>query len=141
MSCWVVPALAAEIWGIPLQQVLEGIRTGKLPTRKDIGLTFVDVAPAGPKARTGYRPPAARPNTFTTADLAGELTESELSALSADEATINKATPAPFDQKQDDERDVELLSTVDEFEEGSLDWRQARRSASRLRRPPRRLAA
>jgi hypothetical protein len=139
MSCWVVPALAAEIWGIPLKQVLEGIRTGKLPTRKDIGLTFVDVAPAGPKIRTGFRPPAARPNTFNAGDLAAELTASELSALSNDNDTISG--PTPVAEKLEGDRDVELHSTVDAFEEGSLDWRQARRSASRLRRPPRRLAA
>ena len=132
MSCWVVPALAAEIWGIPLQQILDAIRTGKLPTRSDIGLTFVDVAPKGPKVRTGFRPPAAHPHTFTSAPLAEELSEAEVEALS-ERSTDDGASPA--------ERDEELLSTVDEYEDGKLDWRQARRSASRLRRPPRRLAA
>lgn len=136
MSCWVVPALAAEIWGIPLQQVLDGIRTGKLPNKTDvIGLTFVDVAPGGPTAPIGYRPPAARPDTFTAPELAHELTASELTALSGSD-TLTRSTT-----RNDDDRDEELLSTVDQFEEGSLDWRQARRSASRLRRPPRRLAA
>ena len=136
MSCWVVPALAAEIWGIPLQQILDGIRSGKLPSKKDvIGLTFVDVAPGGPTAPIGYRPPAARPDTFTAPDLAQELTASELSALSG------SGTPTQSTTRHDGDRDEELLSTVDEVEEGSFDWRQARRSASRLRRPPRRLAA
>jgi hypothetical protein len=115
MSCWVVPALAAEIWGIPLQRVLDAIRLGKLPTRSAIGLTFVDVAPGSPTAPTGYRPPAARPDTFTPA-----------SGASPD---------------QQEMREQELLSTVDEYEEGKLDWRDARRSAARLRRAPRRMAA
>jgi hypothetical protein len=131
MSCWVVPALAAEIWGIPLQQILNAIRSGKLPTKSAIGLTFVDVAPGGPTARTGYRPPAARPSTFTAAPLAGELTSDELNALSAD------ADP----EEEPAVRDEEITSTVDEHEEGVLDWRESRRSAGRLRRPPVRRAA
>jgi hypothetical protein len=132
MSCWVVPALAAEIWGIPLQQILDAIRSGKLPAKSAIGLTFVDVAPAGPKARTGFRPPAAAPNTFTSAPLADELSDAEVAALS------HASTGDDASARDGDE---EILSTVDEYEDGKLDWRQARRSASRLRLAPRRLAA
>ena len=129
MSCWVVPALAAEIWGIPLQQILDAVRAGTLPTKDAIGLTFVDVAPTGPKVTTGYRPPAGRPETFTTAPLADELTHAEQHALTNDREAESPA------------REEEILSPVDEHEEGTLDWRTARRNASRLRRPPRRLAA
>ena len=128
MSCWVVPALAAEIWGIPLQQILDAVRAGTLPTKDSIGLTFVDVAPTGPQVTTGYRPPAAMPETFKIAPLAEELTHAEHDALHDRE-------------EEQSAREEEILSPVDEHEEGTLDWRAARRSASRLRRPPRRLAA
>lgn len=138
MSCWVVPALAAEIWGIPLQQVLNAVRLGEIPTKTAIGLTFVDVAPDGPTVRTGYRLPTARPNTFTPAVLADELSESEVAALSPNASDEPSAAP---EASQDEEREEEILSTVDEYEEGKLDWRHARRSASRLRRAPKRLAA
>ena len=48
MSCWVVPTLAAELWGIALHQVLDQILCyGKRLLAKRIGLGEVhDRAPA-----------------------------------------------------------------------------------------------
>jgi carbamate kinase len=48
MSCWVVPTIAAEFLGIPLEQVLDDMRIGKIASKIESGFTFVDVAPDSP---------------------------------------------------------------------------------------------
>src|SRR2546423_13253683 len=65
MSCWVVPSLAAEIWRIPLSEVMRRIDEGVLPVREEDGFTFVDVAPDGPRISRPSLPPHQRPATFT----------------------------------------------------------------------------
>jgi hypothetical protein len=45
MSCWVVPEIAADLWGIPLEQVLERISDGSVPTKREGDFVFVDVKP------------------------------------------------------------------------------------------------
>jgi hypothetical protein len=49
MSCWVVPAVAADLWGVSLATVLESIRRGELPSRRDCDFLLVDVAPNSPQ--------------------------------------------------------------------------------------------
>lgn len=48
MSCWVVPSVAAEFWGVSVEQVLQKAREGGLPVKHDAGWMFVDVAPDSP---------------------------------------------------------------------------------------------
>jgi hypothetical protein len=45
MSCWVVPEIAADLWGIPLEQLMERIDDGSVPTRREGDFIFVDVKP------------------------------------------------------------------------------------------------
>ena len=45
MACWVVPAIAAELWGVSLNQVLAGIRDGSIASRHEHGFLCVDAAP------------------------------------------------------------------------------------------------
>jgi len=47
MSSWVAPAVAAEIWGVSLEQVMEHIANGTIPSRMDGRFLFVDVAAHG----------------------------------------------------------------------------------------------
>src|SRR5256885_12932203 len=65
MSCWVVPSVAAELWGCTVDAVLNAIRNGKVPTKQDEGWTFVDVAPESPTLATpkSVRPPT--PETYS----------------------------------------------------------------------------
>jgi hypothetical protein len=49
MPCWVTPAVAAEIWGVSLREVLERVRAGHLPSKTDLGFLVVDVAPWSPQ--------------------------------------------------------------------------------------------
>ena len=87
MSCWVVPSIAADLWGVSVQQVMEGMKSGHIPNKTESGFTFVDVAPNSPKLETPRRFRPATPKTFT------EVSPEELAALTGeqDEESINLA--------------------------------------------------
>jgi hypothetical protein len=131
MSCWVVPSLAAELWQIPLEQVLKRIRDGEITVRVEDGFLFVDVAPYGPRIERPIVLKGERPPTFTPAEDAGaSISEEELIVLEAQTSV---------EVEEEDE-----LGAVDETESKVLgDWRGARKKAARQRipPPPRRLSA
>ena len=91
MSCWVVPSVAAELWGCTVDAVLCAMRNGNVPTKEDAGWTFVDVAPDSPKLET---PKAVRPPVPETYSI---VSQAEATALHADDADR---------QMQEDWRDV-----------------------------------
>jgi hypothetical protein len=133
MSSWVAPSVAAEIWGISIDQVLAGIASGSVKSYIDGQFLFVDLE------GHGYSKPPRSP----TAEI---VTEQELAALTfqpfdrqpeispEEEASLRdaegaEATPQdPLWTEEEDFRDVTL-------------WRTARQQAARLRRPPSALAA
>ena len=88
MSCWVVPSLAAELWRMPLDQVMKLVKDGAVPTKQDEGFTFIDVAPMSPKIDGPSLKPGHRPPTFIPA---------------ADETDINLVIrPEPADAWDED---------------------------------------
>jgi hypothetical protein len=112
MSCWVVPALAAELWGISLQQVLKGIKEGTIPSREEHGFTFVQT---GEEAQPIIAPvqmrPADRPSTFI---------------MSHSDDKIEDTSDESEDVVTQEEHDALVLP----------DWRQVRRAVGRTRVPP-----
>jgi hypothetical protein len=108
MPTWVVPSIAAEMWRVPLNDLLGQIASGSIPAKLEKGFTFVDVDPYGaaPRARaTTTTTRAERPATYRG------LTDRELQALHADAplaeaAAPSNETPAAWQQ---------------------MDWRAARR--------------
>src|SRR2546421_8562342 len=78
MSCWVVPSLAAEIWRIPLTEVMRRIEEGQLAVREEDGFTFVDVAPDGPRISRPSLPPHQRPATFMPVEVDDESEDGPL---------------------------------------------------------------
>jgi hypothetical protein len=65
MSCWVVPSIAAELWGVSVEQVLSGMKAGHIPSKQELGRMFVDVAPNSPKIETPRPLRAPAPPTWT----------------------------------------------------------------------------
>ena len=63
MSCWVVPTVAAELWGCSVETILERARSGVVPTKTENGFMFIDVAPDSDRCAA---PKSIRPPTFTT---------------------------------------------------------------------------
>ena len=109
MSCWVVPSLAAELWRMPLEQVLKLVRDGAVPSKEEEGFTFIDVAPESPRMESAKATPHA-PALLAGAD------EDDVDVLLVD-------------------GDAELLEAADD---SFGDWREARQRISLTRiGPPR----
>ena len=114
MSCWVVPSVAAELWGCPVQSVLDAIRGGDVATREENGWMFVDVAPNSPTLQT---PKRLRPSTY--------VSDAELAALTGPIEDYDVA----LEVAEDDE---DLIFETRAME----DWRGVRRQTAALRRAP-----
>src|SRR5437016_1913838 len=61
MSCWVVPSVAAELWGCSVDSIMSAIRDGRLCSRMENGWTFVDMVPDSANIAA---PKAVRPATY-----------------------------------------------------------------------------
>lgn len=137
MSCWVVPSVAAEFWGVSLDVVWARIYAGQVPHKRDGGFVFVDVAPWGAdfKGVVYHKPPM----TYVAADEdADEL------ALAVDEAELlaecGSAAEAPVAQERRQEQiPDDELPPLDEEESATFtrfSWEESRRRVSRMRIPP-----
>ena len=133
MSCWVVPTIAAELWGVSVDHVLQQVRDGYLSHRVDDGFMFVDVAPNGGGCGI-VKPAAMNPPTFTV------LSEAEVDAL-CDETVADIEAADTFEAQNDaEDGDAEEESQSPANDEASVDlgdWRAARQRVSRTRIPPR----
>jgi hypothetical protein len=106
MSCWVVPTVAAELWGVAVDTILDRARSGLVPSKTENGFMFVDVAPDSERCTP---PKGIRPPTFTA------VTEVKPGELRIANDAEESAPPPPV--------------TLD-------DWRSGRVLASRTRKPP-----
>lgn len=164
MSCWVVPTVAAEWWGISLDQVMSRVHSGSVESKTEHGWLWVDIAPPGqpiqpPLRRVRRRPPP----TFTAiAALTGAEVEAlaigpiDRAATAADPSVVAAPTtpspsvaelplPASGDAASPDaapsaRNEPEELGPPDldaEPDNGvPLGWRKARQRVGRSRRRP-----
>src|ERR1051325_11426675 len=65
MSCWVVPSVAAELWGCTVDRVLSAVSNRNVACKEDAGLMFVDVAPDSPKLQTPKSVLPPIPDTYS----------------------------------------------------------------------------
>ena len=112
MSCWVVPSIAAELWGLTVDQLMQRIQAGVLPSKKEEGFLFVDVAPHSDRISPPRRPRHERPPTFVPVTRATATPRAAANILSHEEemALAGPAYPS--------------------------DWRATRSRVMRMRRPP-----
>src|SRR5258706_1550312 len=64
MYCWVVPNVAAEIWGISLDEVMNRIQNGVVVSKREYGFLLVDTAPLGPLFKSTAAEGKAKPRTW-----------------------------------------------------------------------------
>ena len=136
MSCWVVPMVAAEMWGVPVEQILAKVRSGEVPSKAEDGFLFIDVAPGSPRCDPPKSLRQPHPPTYVVisrADL-DALTAIDQSADSppqADATTETAAAAAAADASDSDSADesIPMPISID-------DWRRGRNTASRSRRAP-----
>lgn len=147
MSCWVVPAVAAEYWGVSLDAVWGRIYDDHVPHKVERGFVFVDLDPWRGDSSGGVR--HEPPPTFVLADDSDEPaadTDYSQSPFEVDsfEAARSRDRSADdngeADEDPPDERaDEQQLPELDEEESaafGRLSWQEARERVSRTRRPP-----
>jgi hypothetical protein len=119
---WVVPAIAAELWNVSVQHIMDCIREGRVPSRSENGFVFVNVAPHSDSITPPRLRPEDRPPTFVMAD------------------REKPAEIAPDDSLSAEELE-ELRQPLETDESAGLSMVHHRRhEVSRLRTPPRRVA-
>lgn len=137
MSCWVVPTVAAEYWGISVDLVLRRMSEGLLPQMSQSGFVFVDIDPWTAACSGGYR--HEPPPTFVSTPQVMGCTHSTWAPASAPaDAAEDELLLEESDQTQEEQADDELPD-LDEEESatfGRLSWEEVRQQVSRTRRPP-----
>ena len=147
MSCWVVPVVAAEYWGVSLDAVWGRIYNDHVPHKVERGFVFVDLDPWRADSSGGLRHDP--PPTFVPADDSIEPApyhddaQSQFEVDSFDAAGSRDRSADDNgegdEQPPDEAGDEEQLPELDEEESaafGRLSWQEARERVSRTRRPP-----
>jgi hypothetical protein len=132
MSCWVVPTIAAEFWGVTLDVVWNRIGSGLVPQKTESGFVFIDLYPWTPGA--GGTPLHTPPPTFVPASEQSCIVSQDTQGLLPDERFLDDEDPAEELNSPDD-----ALPELDEEEEatfGRLTWQEVRQQVSRQRRGP-----
>lgn len=147
MSCWVVPAVAAEYWGVSLDAVWGRIYNDHVPHKVERGFVFVDLDPwrGDSSGGVGHEPPP----TFVLADESDEpAAEEDYADVLTEAEPLETASWRRQSDEDDGEADEEptgerQLPELDEEESaafGRLNWEEVREKVSRTRRPPPRSA-
>ena len=108
MACWVVPAIAAELWGVTVHHVLAGVRDGSIESRHEHGFVFVDAAPGSYTYQRPRRPDEPPLPTFVMvqpehgAEPVSEETPEEAVVRPAPVAEVEDAELPPLDLEEDD---------------------------------------
>ena len=129
MSCWVVPSVAAEFWGVSLDVVWTRIYAGQVPHKRDGGFVFVDVAPWGAdfKGVVRHQPPI----TYVAADDAeGDV------ALAADEVELLTEEVGDRDDAVSDDDELPPLDGEESATFTRFGWQESRQRVGRMRIPP-----
>jgi hypothetical protein len=150
MPAWVLPAVAAELWGVSQDQVLADVAAGRVRCRQEGEFLFVDVAASiglpdvpevveEPRPAMTYRRRSLAwsvPNCVLSDDTTGAVplvTPAEREAL-LDEMPIAPEMTAEAcdeDPPAGDAPEPEALTQDD-----VPDWQAVRARVSRMRKPP-----
>jgi hypothetical protein len=145
MSVWVAPAVAAELWGCSIDQVLAAVRDGHVASRIDgqfllVQMQFPGMAIAAPPTPAPQRPRV--PEEILTPEEIAALKRVPLiedpPKLVTEEPPIEYQPAAEVSDESDE--DLELEEASVEPQRDISDWRKVRRQTATLRRPPMRAA-
>jgi len=128
MSCWVVPQVAAEIWGISLTEVLSRIHCGAVISKMEYGFLLVDTAPLGPLFRSTCADGRPKPPTWVAVKTWEEIEDDE---DQPGDVLVERIEDAGMDI------DVDGDSIEEEPDDGvALGWRERRKAIAGKRKPP-----
>ena len=149
MASWVVPAVAADLWGMSIEQVLKLIDEGKVAVKREGDFVLVDVAP--PSSTIEPASKIRSPRVRATRPMRRELDPcSGLAVTAADVSFDPTDFNIDFDPDADDSTDAYDGATEPSFAggerpspmaminapEGECSWVQVRQQVSRRRVPP-----
>lgn len=145
MSCWVVPTVAAEYWGVSLDVVWRRIYDGLVPYKNDRGFVFVDVDPWTPDAKGAlhHEPPPTfvtpqEPLLHSTASTTASWQEPALAV--AEERPnaweVGYSIDRPEAKTETDEDELPPLDDEESATFSRFSWHEVRQRVSRTRRPP-----
>ena len=140
MACWVVPAIAAELWGLDIQHVLGAIADGSIASREEYGFTVVDVAPDSATYQRQRRPDEPAPPTYVAVSRDTDEADprSLLPIFPADDSnSVPVPIPVPVDETLEEDPEIPPLDE-EEDDKPISDWRDVRSRVGRSRVPPRR---
>ena len=135
MPSWVLPAVAAELWGCSIEHVMAEVAAGRVRSRTEREFTFVDVDPDGVGAvmeepsesrRLAYRRSLAWAMVAPSTPV---VTAEERDAL-LNEPVLDQGDPAE-DAPPGDAPEPQALTDDD-----VPDWEAVRARVARTRRPP-----
>ena len=136
MPSWVVPAVAAELWAVPVEQVMADVAAGRIPSRTEGGLLFVDIDPATRDQPHAEPPPA--PYRRSLAWAMGGATSQPIVTAEERNALLNEqATFAEADD--DDDTDVpagDAPAPIALTSDDMPNWDEVRARVSQTRRGP-----
>ena len=84
MPSWVVPTVAAEYWGVSVEQVMSDVAAGRVISRSEGGFLFVDVDPSREVPEVAIPKPAYRRPLAWTPSVAAAMPEPVISAAERD---------------------------------------------------------
>lgn len=161
MPGWVLPAVAAELWGVSIEQVMADVAAGRVSSRVEGEFIFVDVQPAA-DADESEHASAPTPSPYrrslawsVPSDPAIEpiasdpiVTAAERDALLNEQATMAAAAESyddawadadepevPDDESEVNAPDGPIVLTAEDIP----NWGEVRSRVARTRRPPRRI--
>jgi len=158
MPGWVLPAVAAELWGVTIEQVMADVAAGRVTSRVEGEFIFVDVQPAADESEHASAPtpsPYRRslawsvPSDATTESITADpiVSAEERDALLDEPAVVESSDDDAWADAEDDRADdVDAESEVD-APDGPIvltaddipNWGEVRSRVGRSRRPPRRI--
>src|SRR3954468_3692676 len=96
MPGWVLPAVAAELWGVPIEQVMADVAAGRVHSRVEGEFIFVDVQPAG--ADEPQRAPAVPPAPYRRSLAWSAPSDSDFESIASDPIVSAEERDALLDE-------------------------------------------
>ena len=135
MPSWVLPAVAAELWGVTVEHVLAEVSAGRVRSRTEREFTFVDIDPNGDTG-SADRPSESRRLAYRRS-LAWAMVAPSAPIVTAEERDALLGDPV-MEQRDADENGPlgDAPEPAQLSPDDVPDWQQVRARVSRMRRPP-----
>jgi hypothetical protein len=135
MPSWVLPAVAAELWGVSIEHVLAEVAAGRVRSRTEREFTFVDIDPNS-GAGAVDEPSESRRLAYRRS-LAWAMAAPSTPIVTAEERDALLADPSITHGEVGEDGPIGDAPPPAQLTADDIpDWAQVRARVSRTRRPP-----